>query len=139
FPDDWDMDTMFFSENLPPVFRDALAFTGRALDEFLARARRDGFKLIILADKSMYLQSRPQAGNVASSLSRDAAIERLKGLAVARNIPIVDFEAYLESTHRDPAKASFAHDGHWSPAGHLWAAQALYQYIHENPSVCHRN
>jgi hypothetical protein len=137
YPDDWDMDTMFFAQKLPPVFKDALAYTGHALDEFQTRARRDGFNLIILADKSMYLQgSRP--GNNSNHLMRRGAIDRLEQLASAREVPVIDLSSYIQSIGQDPKKASFAHDGHWSPSGHLWAAQALNQYIQHHPGACSR-
>jgi hypothetical protein len=141
FPDDWDMDTMFFADHLPPVFQEAVEITGHALDEYSKRGRRDGFNLVILADKSLYMQGNNPGttdAEKANPLSATGQIDRLRELARSRNIPIVDFRAYIESIHEDPLKASFAHDGHWSPSGHQWAAQALNEYFRGHPEVCER-
>jgi len=134
FPNDLDMDTMFFAARLPPVFEEALATTGHVLDEFSERARRDGFNLVILADKSTY----SIAADATNRLSETGQIDRLRSLAGSRSIPVVDLRAYILSIHEDPLRASFAHDGHWSPLGHQWAAQALDEYFRDHPEACER-
>jgi hypothetical protein len=56
---DWDMaktpsiDEVYYAEPLAPIFREALDFTGFALDQFQERAHRDGFNLLILATEKM--------------------------------------------------------------------------------------
>jgi hypothetical protein len=141
FPGDWDMDNMFFATHLAPVFEEALASTGHALDEFSKRGHRDGFNLVILADRSMYLHGSHPAttdAEVMNPLSETGQIDRLRQLARSRSIPIVDLRAYIDTIHEDPLKASFAYDGHWSSLGHQWAAQALNEYFRDHPEVCER-
>jgi hypothetical protein len=96
FPHDWDMDTVFSAQQLAPVFQDALAFTGHALDEFILRSRQDGSNLMVLADKSLYLQTRRSSAktdpkiNSVNPLSDNAALLRLEALTRRRQIPLVD-------------------------------------------------
>ncbi|TCT06533.1 hypothetical protein [Aquabacter spiritensis] len=111
---------------LPGAFEEALAFTGFALDQFLARAQRDGAHLLILATESLRLGEPPD----------ELRFKRLKSLADARGIPVLDLYEYLRAHGHDPRAASFPHDMHWSAAGHAWAAQALLDYIAAHPALC---
>lgn len=140
FPDDWDMDFMFFTETLPPVFQEALALTGHALDEFAERARDDHFNLVILADK--YLHNSASSGSTpaerANPLLQDGGMRRLNALTAERHIPVVDFFQYITSIGHQPGEANFTHDGHWTPHGHRWAAEAVFNYLRQHPETCDR-
>lgn len=107
----------------PPVFREALEFTAFALDEFAARAERDGAALVVLAahvnggEGSRYM-AKPQA------------------MAEERGVPVVNQYDYIVRNQGNPGAASWPNDAHWSPQGHQWAAEALLEWIRENPEVC---
>jgi hypothetical protein len=131
------MDTMFFAQHLSPAFEDALAFTGQAFDEFLRRGRRDNFKLVVLADKSMYRYGGLPLG-AKNPLSKTGQYDRLEGLTRARGIPLIDLYQHIVSLDEDPLKASFSRDGHWSPQGHRWAAEALNSFFKTHPEICAR-
>ena len=124
--DGWDpsrepgIDDPFFSrEPMAPVFKEAIEYTGFAFDQFLERARRDKFKLVILAESGLGEQRY-----------------YLSPLAKARDIPIIDQRQYIESVGGDVGKVHFPHDGHWSPQGHRWAAEAVLNFLAENPLYC---
>lgn len=118
------LDTPFQREDfLPPVFREALDFTGFALDEFQRRAAADQARLVILATHSM-------------RVGGDGPFHYLKGLAAARSIPVIDQWDYIKAAGGDVGAANFRHDGHWTAAGHAWAAEALLAWLRDNPSWC---
>ena len=128
---DWDMaktpiDQVYYNEPLAPIFREALDFTGFALDQFRERAHRDGFNLLILATESM---KRGDGSGLA--------FDRLERLAKARNIPVIDLYAFNRAHGRRGKDAHFPHDGHWSPQGHRWAAEAVLDHLAAHPALCH--
>ena len=109
----------------PLVFKDALDYTAFALEQFRERADRDGARLVVLATHTL----------------KDAGIrlfERLGGLAAAVEIPVVDQADYILRQGFTLADARWPHDGHWNPAGHQWAAEALLEYIERHPEICDR-
>ena len=116
------LDWVFAEEDLPPVFQEALAATGFALDEFKARAERDGAVLVILAT------------HLAGAKGR--LLERLLVLAGARGIPVIDQHGYVVRQGGDPRAASWRRDAHWTPAGHRWAAEALFEWLERHQEVC---
>ena len=114
---------VFGQKRLPPVFEEALNFSAFALDQFKARAARDGFALAILSTHSMGTQGDP-------------IFDRMAAMAAARGIPVI---SQLDHIIRHGAKAKEAQwerDEHWSVAGHRWAAGALLDYLKENPTAC---
>lgn len=117
------MGHVFLQESLPPVFREAMDFTGFALDEFKRRAERDGASLVILSTHSI-------------RESGDRVILRLKEMAEKRGIPVVDQFEYIKRAGGDMRQASFPKDGHWTAAGHQWAAEALVDFLKRNPALC---
>lgn len=129
---DWDMaktpsiDEVYYDEPLAPIFREALAFTGFALDQFQERAHRDGFNLLILATQTM------KHGD-GSGL----AFDRLERLAKARNIPVIDLYSFIRAHGGRIDDAHLPHDGHWSPQGHRWAAEAVLDHLAAHPALCH--
>ncbi len=115
---------MFAKKNLPPVFEEALEFTAFALDQFKARAERDGVSLAILA---VHLMGRN--GNLP-------LFERMNAMAAARGIPVIDQHSYIVRQRRTSQDANFAHDFHWNATGHRWAAEALLESLKQNQEVC---
>ena len=110
-------------EDLPPVFLEALTVTGFAFDEFKARAERDGVALVILATH-------------LAGLKEDRLLDRLLVLAGARGIPVIDQHGYIVRQGGDPRAASWKRDWHWNPAGHRWAAEALFEWLERHQEVC---
>ncbi len=133
YPADLDFDTMFFADALPPVFAEAEAMTGFALDEFLARGRRDGFRLLILASSSLSTQHQDAHGR---KMVERGYRDRIARLSAARGIPIVDQYDYMVAHGGKRGQEHFSRDGHWSPQGHRWAAEALAEHIAKNPKTC---
>ena len=120
----WAIDKVFKREDpLPPVFQDAVDYTAFALDEFKARADRDGARLVILSSYTM--ESRG-----------DPLFDRMSAMAQERGMPVIDQYAYIKRQGYKMEDARFKHDFHWSANGHLWAAEALMEWIERNPDVC---
>ena len=119
------MDVWFEAEeDGPPLSaEEILAFTTFGLDEFKKRAERDGAALVILAAHRM---SRRGGGRLA----------RLNEMAAERRIPVVDQSDFIRRQGAKLRDAQWAHDSHWSPAGHRWAAEALLEWLKQNQDVC---
>ena len=116
-------DAVVRAAELPGAFEDALALAGFALDEFRERARRDGVSLVILATHLM--------GGAG-----DRAFDRLRALAAARGIPLVDQHDHILRRGGRVEDAHWPHDGHWNAAGHRWAAEALLEHLRRHTEVC---
>ena len=107
----------------PPVMEEAAGFTAFALDQFKERAERDSVSLVILLTYTM--------GARGSFLS-----DRIRTLAHARKIPTIDQYDYIVRRGERVETAHWAHDKHWSPIGHQWAAEALLEYLKQNQELC---
>ena len=117
------IDRMFDEPDpLPPAFEQALRFTGFAFDTYKARAAADGAKLVVLATHEV----------------RGKAEERLRTLLGDRQIPLVRLTEHIGRRGGSPSDAHFRHDGHWTPQGHTWAAEALVEHIASH-HVCGRS
>ena len=109
---------------LPPVLRDAWEITGFALDEFRARAERDGASPVLLVvDRTR-------------RLGGEALVDALRSLAEPRGIPVLDHYEAIVRRGFDPEQARWPHDGHWNENGHRWAAEALLDFLRRNPEAC---
>ena len=115
-------DLKLAKEDLHPVFQDALDMTGFALDQFRARADRDGVMLVILA------HGMKDIGN--------EMYNRWNAMAEARGIPVIDLHDYIIRRGGKAEKARWIHDFHWNPTGHQWVAEALLEYLKLHPGVC---
>ena len=110
-------------KDLPPVFEAALDFTAFGLDQFKERADRDGVSLVILATHTMRARN-------------DLPFDRLNALATARGIPVIDQTDYIRRQGFTYKDAHWEHDLHWHATGHQWAAEAVLEYLKQNPAVC---
>lgn len=117
------LDITAYEKKLPFVLEEAVEFTAFALDRFKDRAVRDGAALVILSIHRMGTRGHP-------------LYDRLSALADARGIPVIDQHGYILRQRDDPAEANWAHDGHWNPTGHRWAAEALLEYLKQHPEIC---
>ena len=111
----------YAADRVERLFRDALDMTGFALDQFKARADRDGVALIILATYTMRV---------------DGAFDRMKAIAEELGIPVIDQYDYILRQGGRIEDAHWTHDPHWNPTGHRWAAEALLDYLKQHPAVC---
>lgn len=100
-----------------------LSAMGFALDEFKARAARDGAALVAFANHSL---------NGLGGMPFDS----LHVLAEPRDIPIVDQFEHIVRRGGNPDDAKFPFDLHWNPTGHLWAAEALLEWLLRHQQVC---
>lgn len=101
---------------LAPMYAETVELAAFALDEFTRRAVRDGLRLALFM------------------IHRDPS---LRLAAEERGIPVVDLDEYIRARGSGGGLA-FPHDAHWSPKGHRWAAEALWKYLREHPSLCDR-
>ena len=108
--------TLFQEGNASPFYREALAFTALGLDEFKGRAERDGAALVILAIHGM-------------SYFGGGTFARMNEMAAERRIPVIDQADVIYRQDAEPRDAEYAHDVHWNPTGHRWAAEALLEYL----------
>lgn len=106
-----------------PFHKEALAHSAFALDQFKERTQRQGASLAILA---------------VHRLARfgDGPLRQLRRLAAERQIPLIDQADYIRRQGAELHAAEWAHDGHWNRQGHLWAAEALLEFLVGNPEVC---
>ena len=66
----------------------------------------------------------------------DSPFARMNAMAEERGIPVIDQAAFIRRQGAELREAEWAHDSHWSPAGHQWAAEALLEYLKENQDIC---
>lgn len=119
----WDTQLLAVSENPPPVFQEALEFTGFALDEFKRRADSDGVRLVILATHHV--------GD-----ARNPFRATLDDLATPRGIPVLSQYDHILRHGGAIEDANWPYDSHWTPAGHQWAAEVLLDWLKQNPALC---
>ena len=130
FPDGWQPGNSpflfrpFTKERLPPTFQEALAYTAFGIDQFKRRADRDGARLLILAaTEDMGTPGDPQ-------------FDRLSAIAEARGIPVISDYDYIVRQAHNPRNGRWRSNGHWNPAGHQWAAEAVLEWLKANQDVC---
>ena len=136
-PLSWEKLLRSFEENEPiNVLKDALEFTEFSLDKFKKRAGRSGASLAILATESMSTLRI----NMQKGLEGRAPIDSLVEMAVARSIPVIDLYNYAIRRGGGGgggfSKTLLKYDGHWNETGHRLAAEAVLEYLKENPGIC---
>jgi hypothetical protein len=135
YPKDWSVDSAFATRHPAPIFREALAATGAALDAFIERGRRDGFRVVIyanpmLSDNIGDPKIEEETGNPGVERGR---LVHLKALADQRGIPVIDGRSYLDRHGIDPNTIHWAHEIHWNSRGHEVAAAALLEAFQAHP------
>ena len=118
-----DIDHQFNKKPLLPFFEKELAFTAFALDQFKERTERDGVSLVILASYTMGTRGH-------------AFFDHMSALTEARGIPVIDEYDYIRRQGAAKRDARWANDYHWNIQGHQWVAEALLEYLKENPEIC---
>ncbi len=98
-------------------------FTAFGIDLFKERADRDGAMLVILWVPELN-PVYPWAGEALSAMARE------------RGVPLIDLHDYIASQGGDVRESRFAHDFHWNATGHLWAAEALLEWLARNRNAC---
>lgn len=120
-----------FLEDEPPlIVSEALAFSAFGLAEFKRRADRDGFSLVILASHTV--SPTPPHLHGLSKSWRDI----LSGIAAANGIPVIYQEDHIRARGGRIEDLHFANDLHWNSTGHRWAAEAVVEYLRQNPDIC---
>ena len=110
---------------LHPDFREVVALTGFALDEFRSRADRDGARVWLLVTHR------------TTAVAGREAVAAVRSLAEARGIPVLDQHEAILRAGGEPKEASISpRDLHWSRAGHRWAAEAVFARMWAGPGVC---
>lgn len=111
-------------ERMNPVLREAWDATAFALDEFAARAERDGVSLLLLVTHRTRV------------VGSEAVVDAIRSLAEPRGIPVLDHHEAIVRRGFAPREARWPHDDHWNENGHRWAAEVLLEYLEEHPEVC---
>jgi hypothetical protein len=132
-----DVDAVFYDEELSELFSDAVNLTGFALREFQRRIKQDGGHLVILTTSQMSLPRVPRPGKKHDPLIFRRQFMRLEAIARTLGIPVIDQYTYIVQNGGDLLTAQFRHDAHWTPQGHIWASEAVLNYLEENPQICH--
>ena len=71
--------------------------------------------------------------HVDSAESGPGQINRLRAITNEFDIPLINMRAELEQTG-NRAVTYWKSDGHWTPAGHRAAADAILRFLDANPA-----
>ena len=110
--------------HLPRVRKYVSDFTAFGIDMFKERADRDEAVLLILWV--------PQTWRHPSHWTAEA----LKAMARERGVPLIDLHEDIARRGRDVEESRLKIDRHWSATGHLWAAEALLEWLAGNRHAC---
>ena len=108
--------SMLESELTSPISLEAWESTEFGLQQFKRRADHDGVAMMILAVYDLGGKGDP-------------LFDRLSTMAESLDIPVVSQHDYIVSQGGRIEDARFIEDYHWSPMGHRWAAQAVWEHI----------
>ena len=98
---------------------EAVASSARRLRRLIAERRAI---VLIVPSRALWVGADERRGRVAHA--HDLFVRLLREAA----LPVVDVRETFER-HEHPLAFHFANDGHWNPAGHRIAADALAEYI----------
>ena len=97
---------------------EAWYFMSLGLEQFKRRADHDGAALMVLAINHVGGRSNP-------------FYQELSDIAESLGIPVVSQHDYILSLGSQIEDADWKIDPHWVPAGHQWAAEAIWEHIEE--------
>ncbi|HZT86952.1 MAG TPA: SGNH/GDSL hydrolase family protein [Stellaceae bacterium] len=116
------MDYEFYRNKLPPAFTEALAATRDSFLEFEHDGERDGFPVLVVATDGLV------SGAPFTDERKLNQIRRLQAILQDVHLPLLDlYPAFV--ARGGPEHARWAHDAHWNPTGHRWAAEEIYGYL----------
>ena len=98
------------------IFREGWGFTSFGLEQFKRRADHDGAALMVLVTSHWFGES-------------DQRFLWLSSIAESLDIPVVSQHDYIASVGGSVEDARWDNDYHWTPAGHRWAAEAIWEHI----------
>ncbi len=110
--------------HLPRVRKYFFDFTVFGIDRFKERADRDGAALVILQLPTPDYSSYKWADEAFEAAARE------------RGVPLVDLHGYLARQGYDVRDSIWRRDAHLNAAGHLWAAEALLEWLSRNRDAC---
>jgi len=119
------LDGEFCKPEIAPLFQEAVDATGFALDQWQERAQRDNFNLLTLFSHHLS-QSCDDGSNYK---------KRYAELLNKRNIAYVDQCDTIKAAGGKVRDAHFQYDDHWSPQGHVWAAETVERYLLAHPAL----
>lgn len=135
FPDDLDLDAMFFAEGpLPPVFEDALARTEHAFAEISRAAAAHGARMVVLGTTTL---SEPSSGpGYGRQVNPRGGFRRAEQMLSKLGLPLIDQRETILAKHKMPEDALFRRERRWNASGHRWAAEAIVDYLGIHPEAC---
>ena len=108
-------DTRYW-QSASEIFREGWGFTSFGLEQFKRRVDHDGAALMVLVTSNWHGES-------------DRRFLWLSSTAESLDIPVVSQHDYIIRQGGHVEDASFTEDYHWTPAGHQWAAEAIWEHI----------
>ena len=123
---EWRSDARFpkLPIDLPRMRKYITDFTVFGIDQFKERADRDGAALVILRIRM------PDYGVY------EWVDKALGAAARARGLPLINLYDYITRQGYSAKDWRWAHDPHLNAAGHLWAAEALLEWLARNRDAC---
>jgi len=138
YPDDLDLDDMFYSETMPQAFDNAVAITEETLRHIDSAVRLDGGRFLLVTTDECglilpyrRLRMEPLALKAGRTIRDDALSKRLS--RSKSFITTIDLYPFFLAKG-DPVAAHLANDLHWNEIGHQWAGEGIFEFIttHEN-------
>ena len=114
------------SEASPALLDYAMEFTAFGLDQFKARADRDGAALVVLT--TYMVRMRDNEGEPFFAI--------LNAMAGERGVPVIDQHEYILRQGMDIRDVHWERDHHWNADGHRLAAEAVLEWLGKNRWVC---